>query len=79
MSSEIVKLSIQLDFYHKIAEEMEREKTIDSGARQDRYLPEPEPEKSDLPVFSRGRTLKEMLASGKEGYSLEISRVFQSK
>ena len=57
-------ITIELDFCQKIAEEMEREK--DSGARQDRSLPEPPPATSDLPTMRYGRTLKEMLASGKE-------------
>ena len=50
-------------FHPKFAEEMERES---SSSRQDNFLPEPEPEKSDLPVLRFGRTLKEMLASGRK-------------
>ena len=43
---------------------MEREKTS---------IPEPEAQKSDLPTMRYGRTLKEMLASGKlKFYSLYI-------
>ena len=47
---------------------MEREK--DGGARQARSLPEPAPATSDLPTMRYGRTLKEMLASGKKVISL---------
>jgi len=35
-----------------------------AGKRQPQTPPEPEPEPSDLPIFRKGRTLQEMLASG---------------
>ena len=65
-------MTLQKYFCHKIAEEMEREKSFDGGPRQERPMPEPETQKSDLPAFRYGRTLKEMMASGKDWFCLDI-------
>ena len=56
-----------------------------AGKRQPQTPPEPEPEPSDLPIFRKGRTLQEMLASGKKSRQVRSTHylkdllVFSSK